>query len=176
MLNADHSQSLKLISNMLCHKVIGLAILSLVLSDVSASSGCKDNFTAVAGKCLFASRQYLNWYDAERYCRTLGAGLLSLQNASQLNPIENYVNDELMFIRDVWTSGNSLGHNGEYFWQSTGEQADYLPWSMDQPRTNDGDCLIFNDNHFNSWNEYKYRLNVGDCNAIKAFVCEQQCF
>jgi len=80
---------------MLWHKLIGLAILSVVLTQLKlvqsdvATSGCKNNFTLVAGKCLYAFNRPLNWYQADRHCQSLGAGLLSLQNRAQHQQIEN---------------------------------------------------------------------------------------
>ncbi|KAM8711233.1 hypothetical protein ACLKA7_000383 [Drosophila subpalustris] len=164
---------------MLWHKLIGLAILSLVLTQLGsvqsdvAASGCRNNFSAVAGKCLYASKAYFNWYEGDRVCRSLGAGLLSLQNQTQLEPISQWLNATSTWVSQFWTSGNSLGQKGVYFWQSTGEQATFLPWSPGQPQPADGDCLTFNANSYSSNGFNDFRLNIGNCMLYAHIVCEQ---
>ncbi|XP_034478829.1 macrophage mannose receptor 1-like [Drosophila innubila] len=165
---------------MLWHKLIGFAILSLALtqlefvqSDVPAS-GCRNNFSSVAGKCLYASKNWLNWYEADRTCRSLGAELLSVQNQTQLQQIEKWLNTTLPFTLDFWTSGNSLGQKGVYFWQSNGEQARNMPWSPGQPRSADGDCLSLIANKLHNTGYYDYGLKVNNCTFWASIVCEQQ--
>jgi len=164
---------------MLWHKLIGLAILSLALtqlefvqSDVSAS-GCRTNYTLVEGKCVQAFNYWLNWFEADRYCRSLGAGLLSLQNQTQYQKISQWINTTLPYTLYVWTSGNSLGQKGTYFWQSTGEQARYLSWSNGGPRPAEGDCLTLSANNVTNWFS-DYRLNINTCSFWAPIICEHK--
>ncbi|KAM8711232.1 hypothetical protein ACLKA7_000382 [Drosophila subpalustris] len=165
---------------MLWHKLIGLAILSLVLTQLGlaqsdvAASGCRSNFSAVAGKCLYAHKNWLNWYEGDRLCRSLGAELLSLQNQTQLQQIEKWLNTTLPFVLDVWTSGNSLGQKGAYFWQGSGEQAKYLPWKTGQPQPAEGDCLTLQATKLANTGYSDYGLMVRQCSFWASLVCEQQ--
>ncbi|XP_034478827.1 C-type lectin 37Db-like [Drosophila innubila] len=166
---------------MLWHKFIGFAILSLVLSQLEfvqsdvVASGCKGNFSPVADKCLIAVSNYSTWYDADRHCRSLGAGLLSLQNQTQLLQITEWLNIRMPNTLELWTSGNTLGaKEGTYYWQSTGEEALYLPWSAGPPEPSSGDCLTLYVNGLNNWGSFNYSLGVRTCNTLAALVCEQE--
>ncbi|XP_034478828.1 C-type lectin 37Da-like [Drosophila innubila] len=165
---------------MLWHKLIGFAILSLVLtqlelvqSDVPAS-GCRNNFSLAAGKCLLVTNSYYNWYEADRHCRSLGAGLLSIQNQTQLQQIEQWIAVKAPWVLDFWTSGNSLGQTGAYYWQSTGELARYLPWSPSQPQTKNGDCLVLESNKYSTAGYSDFRLSNKNCTHFGPHICEQQ--
>ncbi|KAL7736060.1 hypothetical protein ACLKA6_003798 [Drosophila palustris] len=160
---------------MLWHKLIGLAVLSLVLtqlefvkSDIPAS-GCRSNFSSVAGKCLMFTRYYYNWFEADRHCRSMGAELLSVQNQTQLEQIGKWLRKETHSFREFWTSGNSLGgQKGTYYWQSTGELVPYLPWS-NQPQPAKGDCLMLDSNY-----SYEFLMSITNCTNYMPLICEQQ--
>ncbi|KAM8711230.1 hypothetical protein ACLKA7_000380 [Drosophila subpalustris] len=166
---------------MLWHKLIGLAILSLVLTQLGsvqsdvAASGCRNSFSPVAGKCLLANNSYYNWFEADRNCRSVGAELLSLKNETQLRQITEWLNYIMPWTLELWTSGNSLGgKQNSYYWQNSGEEARYLPWARDQPKPADGECLTLNMSEFNSWGSFNYSLTVRNCSSIAPFVCEQE--
>ncbi|KAM8711231.1 hypothetical protein ACLKA7_000381 [Drosophila subpalustris] len=167
---------------MLWHKLIGLAILSLVLTQLGSvqsdvpPSVCRNNFSSVAGKCLLANISSNNWFEADRHCRSLGAGLLSLKNQTQLQQVENWLREKAPWVGDFWTSGNTLGgQKGSYYWQSTGELARYLPWLPNQPQTANGDCLMLLANNYNSNGLLDYGLAIRNCTYIfSPHICEQK--
>ncbi|XP_060655941.1 C-type lectin 37Db-like [Drosophila nasuta] len=166
---------------MLWPKLIGFAVLSLLLAQLqfipsdAAVSGCSDNFTQVAGKCLFAANYWYNWYQAERHCRSLGAGLFNLQNQTQLQQISDWLNATLPYTIEFWTSGNKLGqYVANYYWQNTGEQAHYLPWANGQPLAASGDCVTLFANYTYYEGILGYNLVVRNCTHPSPHVCEKQ--
>jgi len=112
----------------------------------------------------------------------MGAGLLSFQNPRQLRQIEAWLDANDSWTHEFWTSGNSFGHKGIYYWQSTGEKASYLPWSLGQPRPNQGDCLVLDSKTTTTTLPPELTtpeplldsgLYVENCNALRSYICEQ---
>lgn len=167
---------------MLWHKLIAFAVLCLTLtqlqsaasSNSTSTAGCAKNFSRVGDKCLLAVNSWYNWFEADRHCRQLGGGLLSLQNQTQLQQINTWLNTTASFTAEFWTSGNTLGQKGDYYWQSTGERANYLPWSTGQPQIYAGDCLVLYANNYTNWGVTDFRLTVKTCTNWSAHVCEQK--
>lgn len=163
---------------MLWHQLVALAILGLALTqlqfthsaDVTVST-CAKNFTLVGDKCLLAGNQWYSWYEADRYCHTLGAGLVSLQNQTQLQLLNNWLKNTTSFTLEYWSSGNSFGQKGIYYWQNTGEQARYLPWATGQPQTALGDCLSL---YASVYNVSDYKLSIKNCTSWSSPICEQK--
>lgn len=158
---------------MLCYKLIGFAILSLAFVQAQ-DSGCRNNFSPVGDKCLKLMNTYNTWYVADRECRSLGAGILSFQNATQLQEIEMWMGTKGPWVYEFWTSGNSLGEKGTFYWQSTGELARYLPWTANQPQTSNGDCLTLKGTQTTSTGYSAYRLAVDNCMTYNYYICEQK--
>ncbi|XP_062131423.1 uncharacterized protein LOC133842377 [Drosophila sulfurigaster albostrigata] len=161
---------------MLWHKLIAFAVLSLVLCQLhqvtsdDANPGCRTNFSRVGDKCLLIVEERDGWYEADRNCRALGAGLLSLQNPIQLLELNQWLNNSGQpFAKDYWTSGNNLGNQYRtFFWQSTGKEATYIPWAAGQPIHIDNCLLIESSEIFNA----NYRLSVTLCSMVISSVCE----
>ncbi|KAL7736056.1 hypothetical protein ACLKA6_003794 [Drosophila palustris] len=162
---------------MLWHKLIVFAVLSLVSVHSQASGdNCAKDFTKVGDKCLLASNKWYSWYEADRYCHSLGAGLLSLQSQAELLQIENWLSVSVPFrLAEFWTSGNQMGKKGAYYWQSTGELARFLPWSTGEPSATAGDCLaLYPKNYNTSFGYSDFRLIVRSCTYPSPLVCEQK--
>lgn len=161
---------------LLCYKLIGFAILSLALTQLefiqADDSGCMNNFSPVGDKCLMLLNTYNTWYVADRHCRSLGAELLSFQNETQLQQIDKWMEIGAPQINEFWTSGNCLGDKGNFYWQSTGEWAKYLPWSTSRPQINIGDCLIVN---LSKSTIVGYpAVSIMSCINHNTFICEQE--
>ncbi|XP_039485069.1 snaclec bothrojaracin subunit beta-like [Drosophila santomea] len=56
-------------------RVIFVLTIFAVLFELQALI-CPPQFTPVAGKCIFVSRNKVNWYAADRKCRKLGGSLM----------------------------------------------------------------------------------------------------
>lgn len=107
---------------------LSLALVPYVGGDQNATGfNCPSNYTKVGNKCLQIVNGEINWYQAERACHSMGANLISLKNSEELDQLNNWLNIVAPLALSFWSSGNSLGQEGHYFWQSTGKQAQYLP-------------------------------------------------
>lgn len=158
--------------------LIALAILSVVLSQLQfthsadvTNSGCPKNFTLVGDKCLFANNNWNSWYQADRFCQSLGAGLVSLENKTQLQLLNQWLNSTTSFPLDYWTSGNSFDQKETYYWQSTGELARYLPWATGQPKPANGNCIAL---HAGQVYVFDYTLTIMDCIKWASPICEKK--
>ncbi|EDW02621.1 GH19784 [Drosophila grimshawi] len=165
---------------MLWKQFIGFAILGLTLAQLhsvnsqAAVTTCKSPFALVSDKCLLWHSKFLNWYEADRQCRSQGAQLVSVQNVSQLQAINKWMKASSPNTVEFWTSGNKLGNTQNlYFWESTGQQAKYLPWAKSQPKPKDGDCLMLYSEIKNGVVANEYLLSVRNCTAWSSIVCEQ---
>lgn len=167
---------------MLWHHLIGLVILSLALltqlQDTQSAAvtvpSCGKGFKLIGDKCLLAFTSYgQSWYEADRYCQSMGAGLVSLHNQTQLELLNQFLVKTMVFHLEHWTSGNKLQtmRKWDYYWQNTGEKASFLPWATDQPKPKSGDCLSLLTNGTFVPN---YKLTVQNCTKLLGTVCEQK--
>ncbi|ALC42281.1 CG14500 [Drosophila busckii] len=148
--------------------------LSLAQSNNDNSTSCAQHFSLVGDKCVLIIDRWNSWYEADRACRALGAGLLSLQNQQQKQQLEKWLNATAPYTTEFWTSGNCLGKQGEYWWQSTGQQARYLPWASKEPLKNAGDCIsLFSNTTLQGQKVDELRLKMKDCTTWAACICEQ---
>ncbi|XP_052839700.1 C-type mannose receptor 2-like [Drosophila gunungcola] len=167
---------------MLWPKLVCFAFVSLAfgqLEHVAADktiAACPTNFTRVADKCLLIDDSWKNFYESDRHCRSINAGLLSLKNQTELNAINNWLAEVAPNQPEFWTSGNKLGEaRNDYFWQSTGEQAVYLPWNTGQPTPASGDCLALLAHVSMSTGQVvmdPHRLTVKNCTQWAAHICQ----
>uniref|UniRef100_A0A6P4DW88 Uncharacterized protein LOC108037788 n=1 Tax=Drosophila rhopaloa TaxID=1041015 RepID=A0A6P4DW88_DRORH len=77
---------------------------------------------------------------------------------------------------EFWTAGNKLGQvRDDYYWQSTGEQAFYLPWNTCQPTPASGDCLTLLANYNLTSEAFvmdPHRLTVKNCTQWAPHICQ----
>ncbi|XP_023178230.2 C-type lectin 37Da-like [Drosophila hydei] len=163
---------------MLWHQLITVAIVALACTQLHMASSqtagvnsCPKNFTLVGEKCLQSVARWYNWFEADRNCRSIGAGLLSLNNSLELYLLANWLNIDLPYTLELWTSGNLLGSSSIYYWQNTGQQARYLPWAKGQPKPSNGDCLMLAGTA-NQGTVANYSLEVRNCANWAISVCE----
>ncbi|XP_020818208.1 perlucin-like protein [Drosophila serrata] len=162
-----------------CFALLGLAFgqLHQVVSTETVSV-CPTNFSRVADKCLLADNSWKNWYESDRHCRSLNAGLLSIKNQTELKAIQEWLPVAEPYQLEFWTAGNKLGEVKtliDYYWQSTGEQARYLPWNQGQPTPASGDCLTLYANYSMETGEFvmeKHLLTVKNCTQWAPHICQ----
>ncbi|XP_017146612.1 lithostathine-2 [Drosophila miranda] len=170
---------------MLWPKIVSFALVSLCLARVhqaanqDSSARCPTGFSRVADKCLLVGASWKNWFEGDRYCRTLNASLLSIRNQTEFNLINSYLPEFAAYELELWTSGNSLGDpQANYFWQSTGKEATYLPWATGEPKRASGDCLSLTANFtMEAGGEVvlgEHRLTVRNCTLWGTVICETQ--
>ncbi|EDX07634.1 C-type lectin 37Da [Drosophila simulans] len=162
-------------------KLVCIALVSLVFGQVYLVASedtiavCPTNFTQVADKCLLVDGSWKNFYESDRHCRSLNAGLLSISNPTEFNVINEWLPIIAPYQPEFWTSGNKLGGTSDYYWQSTGEKALYLPWSAGQPTATAGDCLTLMANVTMTPEEAilsVHRLTVKPCTQWAPHICQ----
>ncbi|XP_017014971.2 C-type lectin 37Da-like [Drosophila takahashii] len=162
---------------LVCFALVALAFGQLyqVASEESIAV-CPTNFTQLADKCYLLDDSWKNFYESDRHCRSLNAGLLSIKNAIELKALNDWLPVVAPYQPEYWTSGNKLGQTGnDYYWQSTGEQALFLPWATGQPTPASGDCLSFLASVSmtpEGTTLSAHRLSVRNCTKWAAHICE----
>ncbi|XP_017077565.1 uncharacterized protein LOC108112254 [Drosophila eugracilis] len=161
-----------------CFALVGLAFGQLYqVASEETISICPENFTQVADKCLLVDNKWKNFYESDRHCRSLNAELLSIKNVIELNAINEWLPSIAPYQPEFWTGGNKLGvtRSYEYYWQSTGELATYLPWKEGQPTPASGDCLKLLANVTMTPEEAilsEHRLTVANCTQWAGHICQ----
>ncbi|XP_017087020.2 C-type mannose receptor 2-like [Drosophila bipectinata] len=163
----------------MCSKLVCFALVILAFcqpyqgASEETFSSCPINFTRVADKCLLADSSWKNWYESDRHCRSINAGLLSIKNQTELKAINEWLPVSAPYQMEFWTAGNKLGQVSaliDYFWQSTGDRALYLPWAVGQPTPASGDCLTLLANY--SMSTEDHRLMVRNCTQWAPHICQ----
>uniref|UniRef100_A0A182NHZ3 C-type lectin domain-containing protein n=1 Tax=Anopheles dirus TaxID=7168 RepID=A0A182NHZ3_9DIPT len=127
----------------------------------------------------FGNTFKLNWYKASEYCRTRGMFLVAINNDEQLNGVVEYIEKsgftKTHGILHMWTSGNDLGEEGQFFWGSTGERHTYDRWTKNEPNNEKHDnctyenCLVLE--YYQPWS-INYTFDDRPCGAENFFMCE----
>ncbi|XP_017044807.1 ladderlectin-like [Drosophila ficusphila] len=167
---------------MLWPKLVCFALVCLAfgqLDQVASQdtiSVCPTNFTPVGEKCLLVDTKWKNFYESDRHCRSLNAGLLSIENSTVLTVINDWLPIIAPYQPEFWTAGNKLGESrNNYFWESTGVEATYLPWNVGQPTPASGDCLTLEANVTMTPEEAflsAHRLSVKNCTQWAPHICQ----
>ncbi|EDV55038.1 C-type lectin 37Da [Drosophila erecta] len=163
-------------SKLVCFALASLAFgqLNIVASEETIAV-CPTNFVQVAGKCLLLDGKWKNFYESDRHCQSLNAGLLSIDNPTELNAINKWLPIVAPHTPELWTSGNKLGGTADYYWQSIGQKAAYLPWRVGQPTPTTGDCLTLLANVTMTAEETimsEHRLAVKACTQWAPHICQ----
>uniref|UniRef100_A0A182MPY8 C-type lectin domain-containing protein n=1 Tax=Anopheles culicifacies TaxID=139723 RepID=A0A182MPY8_9DIPT len=127
----------------------------------------------------FGNTFKLNWYKASEYCRTRGMFLVAINNDEQLNGVVEYIEKsgftKTHGILHMWTSGNDLGEEGQFFFSSTGERLTYDRWTKNEPNNAMHDnctyehCVVLE--YFQPWS-INYTFDDRQCGAENFFMCE----
>ncbi|XP_034650796.1 lithostathine-2-like [Drosophila subobscura] len=169
---------------MLWPTIVSFALVSLCLARVyqatnqESFTSCPSSFSQVGDKCLLVGGGWKNWFEGDRYCRTLNAGMLSIRNQTEFSLLNSFLPEFAAYELELWTSGNSLGDaQTNYFWQSTGKEATYLPWATGEPKKPNGECLSLTANFSMETGEVvlgEHRLTVRNCTLWGTVICETQ--
>ncbi|XP_308425.2 C-type lectin 37Da [Anopheles gambiae] len=127
----------------------------------------------------FGNTFKLNWYKASEYCRTRGMFLVTINNDEQLNGVIEYIEKsgytKTHDILHMWTSGNDLGEEGQFFCSSTGERLTFDRWTKNEPNNAMHDnctyehCVVLE--YFQPWS-INYTFDDRPCGANNFFMCE----
>ncbi|EDW91672.1 C-type lectin domain family 2 member L [Drosophila yakuba] len=163
-------------SKLFCFALATLAFghIYLVASEETISV-CPTDFVQVAGKCLHLYKSPKNFYYSDRYCHTRNAGLLSIRNKKEFDAINEWLPTVAPNSPEFWTSGNKLGGIEDFYWQSIGIKAFYLPWNVGQPIATAGDCLTLLANVTTTAEGTimgEHRLSVTSCISYAPLICQ----
>ncbi|XP_043649598.1 snaclec GPIB-binding protein subunit beta-like [Drosophila teissieri] len=118
-------------------RVLFVLTIFAVLFELQALT-CPTEFTPVAGKCIFVSRNKVNWYTADRKCRKLGGSLLVFDSEFEKITITSH----LLAIgvpftgrwQDcIWVGIDSQGNGHNFVLSKNGDPPKYTPWAKKQP-------------------------------------------
>ncbi|KAK3582968.1 hypothetical protein CHS0354_027084 [Potamilus streckersoni] len=109
----------------------------------------------------------LSWFDANNYCRNLGAELISLHSRQEENFAFSYFMFGFSYTSSYWIGFNDFDQEHGHRW-SDGSPVDYTNWNRGEPNdaTGDDDCVEYNTNVRN-WND-------NNCYIAKGFMCKIQ--
>ncbi|CAL8272641.1 unnamed protein product [Arctogadus glacialis] len=109
----------------------------------------------------------LPWADAELYCRSLGANLASIHNASEMNFITTLIENFDPTKGYHWIGFSDSQKEGAWMW-SDGSRGDFASWSQGQPDNHHGveDCAHI------YWNPMDPAWNDEDCTYSFPSVCK----
>ncbi|XP_030003832.1 galactose-specific lectin nattectin-like [Sphaeramia orbicularis] len=128
---------------------------------------CPQFWFSFDGRCYKYVATHATWADAELYCVSQRANLVSIHSHAESNfvkgLIENYDHSE----GPTWIGLSDLHKEGRWMW-SDGSQVNFLFWSVGQP-----------DNH--NWNEHcvhttgeASKWNDAICTTAHPYVCASQ--
>ncbi|KAL3836968.1 hypothetical protein ACJMK2_022370, partial [Sinanodonta woodiana] len=138
------------------HSTISMPSMASCPSDWRDNQGyCYKGFTNIK----------LSWFDANNYCRNLGAELVSLHSRQEENFAFTYFMFGFSYTGSYWIGFNDFDQEHGHRW-SDGSLVDYTNWNRGEPNdaTGDDDCVEYNVNMRN-WND-------NNCYIAKGFVCK----
>ena len=105
--------------------------------------------------------------------------LVTINNDEELNGVIEYIEKsgytKTHDILHMWTSGNDLGEEGQFFCSSTGERLTFDRWTKNEPNNAMHDnctyehCVVLE--YFQPWS-INYTFDDRPCGANNFFMCE----
>lgn len=153
-----------------------LSIVSLLLLGVSLSlassrvlqlqrGSCPEFWYNNNGRCYKYVATASNWADAEIYCRSQNANLVSIYSQEEDDFVKTLINNFDLNKDRTWIGLSDVHKEGTFMW-SDGCPLSIDQWSGRQPDNAQGNenCAVTN------WGEEK-KWNDGECDADFPFVC-----
>ncbi|KAG8005154.1 Lactose-binding lectin l-2 [Nibea albiflora] len=118
------------------------------------------------GRCYKYVASYLTWAEAELYCLSEKANLVSIHSLEEHNFIRDLSKNFDPFQGPTWIGLSDTQKEGGWMW-SDGSAVDFLLWDAGEPDNGDGneDCAHINHGSDLKWNDYP-------CSKQFTFVCE----
>ncbi|XP_041674625.1 C-type lectin 37Db-like [Drosophila eugracilis] len=115
------------------------------------------------------NKERLNWYEAVSRCRSMEANLISLQNEEEWKAITK----QIRHYNKYWVDINDEATEGEYISESTGEEAPFLKWSVEEPNNSKGveNCVQMRES-YGLFDETPHSMNDVECTSKTFFICE----
>ncbi|XP_043993984.1 ladderlectin-like [Gambusia affinis] len=138
--------------------LFGLSLAAVVPSDRQEMKlqrgGCPPFWFSFNGRCYKYVSTLMTWADAEQYCVTQGANLVSIHSRAE----ENFVK---LLIRNFdhaegvnWIGLSDIHKDGRYFW-SDGSRFNFKLWNAKEPNNSGGPepCVHTNVGPSKGWND-----------------------
>ncbi|XP_060943427.1 lactose-binding lectin l-2-like [Limanda limanda] len=150
-----------------------LLLLLFTLGAVSPSDGteaqmqrgnCPSFWSSFNNRCYKYVATPMTWANAELYCLSQGANLVSIHSLDEQNFVKVLIKSFDIVAGRTWIGLNDLHKEGKWMW-SDGSALDFTFWSPGQPdnRGNE-DCVQTNYNAAKKWNDK-------DCSGPIPSVC-----
>lgn len=114
----------------------------------------------------------MNWFDADRKCRSTNANLLTFENDVERSLTTEYLKNmgiisKSYYNDSIWIGINTLGKNRTFVQAKNGKNPNYVRWCTNQPDIDNQECVAYAD--FAGCN---YGYHDYDCTSVFPFVCE----
>ncbi|KAL4222072.1 hypothetical protein ACF0H5_018114 [Mactra antiquata] len=151
-----------------------LFIFLLTLGVGSVLSQCPEDFERHGTNCYKPMFIRTNWIEALRYCRTIGAYLITIKSADEQRSVEGIIAryHGSFDIPRFWIAGGDMFSENEYHWYMEAGNSEmitgYTNYDTNQPDNYRGHehCLSI------EFNGHTARWNDKNCNEVKYFLCQ----
>ena len=119
-----------------------LQLILIVCAICEVFSACPAGFVFLSstGKCYFMNTKTLNWFDAERYCNTIGSHLTTVLSSSEEVSIYDYILSPRGYsYNQVWVGLNDISNVGTWIWIDS-SPVSYINWAAGQPNNEVQNC------------------------------------
>ncbi|XP_073319720.1 lactose-binding lectin l-2-like [Pagrus major] len=151
-----------------------LFLFGLALGAVSSSDdhqvqlqrgGCPMFWYSFNGRCYKYVATQLTWADAELYCVSEGANLVSIHSLEEQNFVKSLIKNFDHSEGRTWVGLSDIHKEGRWMW-SDGCAVDFVFWDAREPNNGGGneDCVHNNYDEDLKWNDHQ-------CSATYASVC-----
>ncbi|XP_054482880.1 lactose-binding lectin l-2-like [Anoplopoma fimbria] len=150
-----------------------LFLLGLALGPVSPSDdkqvmlqrgGCPMFWFGFNGRCYKYVASLMTWADAELYCVSQKANLVSIHSLDEQNFINALIKNFDHLEGSTWIGLTDIHKEGSWMW-SDGSTVDFSFWSTGEPNNAGQEhCVHANYDRYLKWND-------GQCSATYPSVC-----
>lgn len=137
---------------------------SFILDEASGISYCEIcSAASYNGNAYLIVKNAMTWFDAYKYCKSLGGELVSITSAEEQEFINSYMTAKSQ-TSQVWIG--LYGYGDEWYWTS-GEKCEYTNWHPSQPDYASGKQFFgaLNWKQLGTWDDANHTLKY-------VFICE----
>ncbi|XP_067381258.1 ladderlectin-like isoform X1 [Channa argus] len=111
-------------------------------------------WSRINGRDFFFVPSLMTWYQAEKYCQSIGANLASVHNALEHRWLQKLIFVATHYYKEAWIGGSDAQQKGIWFW-SDGSRFRYTYWCRGEPNNSYGrqHCLQINQGAHNCWGD-----------------------
>ncbi|CAB1338812.1 unnamed protein product, partial [Coregonus sp. 'balchen'] len=133
-------------------------------------TACPPGWSSFNNRCFKYFASPLDWADAESYCVTQRANLVSVNSKGEFDFVKNLIHGFDPAESHTWIGLSDLHEEGRWMW-SDGSKVVYTFWSPKEPNNGDGreNCVHTNKLKEKLWNDEF-------CSNKYAFVCATQSY